>query len=143
MEIRPKQITIQTKYNDALYEWSKINEIINRHNFKIKAFMSDHSIDVIPKNVSKLNLYDELKIRNDLGPYDVIMCIGDNGKWPGNDFELLSTDYSLSVDSVSTDENTCWNLSPPGYRNVSACMKYFSAFVIDKNKFKFKCSSII
>ena len=60
------------------------------------------------KDVSKLNLVEHVK-KNILKQYK-IMCIGDKGKLPGNDFELLTQPYSLSVDMVSDDMKTCWNI---------------------------------
>jgi len=55
-----------------------------------------------------------------------ILCIGDKGRWPGNDFALLSTRYSLSVDSVSYSPTCCWNLAPVGIRGTQATEYYLS-----------------
>jgi len=141
-EIRPKQITFTPELLNTAATWTLINEIIEKEKLKLKALISDHSIDVVPADISKLSLYYKFKNSIDLGKNEYIMCIGDKGKWPGNDYELLSTDHSLSVDSVSSSLNTCWNISPPGYRNVSACMKYLSAFINEKNKLKIIYSNL-
>lgn len=57
-------------------------------------------------------------------PDSRILCIGDKGRWPGNDFDLLSEPFSLSVDEVSSDPVTCWNLAPAGYRGIQATLYY-------------------
>ncbi len=66
------------------------------------------------------------------------LCIGDKGKWPGNDFFLLSEKYSLSVDTVSPDFDSCWNLAPIGHRGVQAVLDYFNAIEIEDGAFLFK-----
>ncbi len=53
-----------------------------------------------------------------------VLCIGDRGQWPGNDFSLLNQPNSLSVDEVSQDPETCWNLAPPGLRGTQAALAY-------------------
>jgi hypothetical protein len=55
------------------------------------------------------------------------LCIGDKGHWPGNDCDILSTPYSLSVDEVSPDPKSCWNLAPAGHRCVQATDDYLRA----------------
>lgn len=93
----------------------------------VKVLESDHSIDIVPNYVSKLNLLSacerELKKRQVNGQ---ILCIGDKGEWPGNDFELLGSSYSLSVDSVSGQTDSCWNLGSPGYRGTQSTIFYLS-----------------
>jgi len=107
---------------------------------QIKILESSHSIDVVASNVSKLDLISAIEEKFEYheyltGPINTV-CIGDKGEWPGNDFELLSHPYSLSVDSVSPDPNTCWNLAPPGHRGVQATLDYFKSFIIKTNYFK-------
>jgi hypothetical protein len=55
-----------------------------------------------------------------------VLCVGDRGQWPGNDFSLLTSPYALSVDEVSQDPTTCWNLAPPGHRGVRAALGYLA-----------------
>jgi HAD superfamily hydrolase (TIGR01484 family) len=126
-KLRPKQLTISISPNSDLPNIKrKIRSLKDKYIVSnIKIFESDHSIDIIPSNVSKLNFYniilDLLKSKqND------ILCVGDKGMWPGNDCELLSTPYSLSVDEVSDDLNSCWNLAGPGIKYTDATLYYLS-----------------
>jgi hypothetical protein len=62
-----------------------------------------------------------------------VLCIGDRGRWPGNDFALLQEPYSLSVDEVSPDPNTCWNLAPPGHRGIQVTLDYLQSLELDSS----------
>jgi len=83
---------------------------------------SSHSVDVLAEGVSKLRV---VEAAGKLGGGDVL-CIGDRGRWPGNDHELLATPYGLSVDEVSRDLETGWNLAPPGMRGADALAYYLA-----------------
>jgi len=83
---------------------------------------SGHSVDIVHKSTSKLNLVKHLY--NTIQRSGEILTLGDRGRWPGNDFELLSTDFSLSVDEVSPASSSCWNLAPPGVRGPQATLFY-------------------
>jgi hydroxymethylpyrimidine pyrophosphatase-like HAD family hydrolase len=105
----------------------------------LEVLESAHSFDVIKKGVSKQLLVKQVKqkvIEVD-GQYSVL-CMGDKGQWPGNDFLLLNEPFSLSVDEVSTDLDSCWNLSPAGQRGVQAAISYFHRISIYRNYFKFE-----
>jgi fructoselysine-6-P-deglycase FrlB-like protein len=97
---------------------------------------STHSIDFVPPDVSKTNLIRRLE--HDLalqGRPDCILRIGDLGRNPGNDADLLASAFGLSVDEVSSDPYTCWNLAPPGCRGVQASLNYLSAIVSRREGF--------
>ena len=85
---------------------------------------SSHSIDIVAPGVSKLNVLARLKHKAAEAP---ILTIGDRGCWPGNDYELLRGDHALSVDEISVDPATCWNLAPCGQRGVAVTLEYLSA----------------
>jgi hypothetical protein len=55
--------------------------------------------------------------------------LGDRGRWPGNDFDLLSDVLGLSVDEVSSDPLQCWNLAPPGLLGPQAAVYYLDRLV--------------
>ena len=74
--------------------------------------------------VSKLNVLKHL--RESIGAASVL-TIGDRGRWPGNDYELLKEPFALSVDELSVDPNTCWNLAPRGQRGIAATLCYLRA----------------
>lgn len=85
---------------------------------------SSHSIDIVSSGVSKLNVLKQLQ---SVTPDKAILTIGDRGRWPGNDYELLKEPLSLSVDELSVDPSTCWNLAPRGQRGISATLSYLRA----------------
>lgn len=89
----------------------------------VAALRSSHSMDVVAPGVCKRAVLE--RVRHLLGaPEEPVLCIGDRGRWPGNDFSLLSGPYSLSVDEVSPDPLTCWNLAAPGQRGAQATLDY-------------------
>lgn len=82
---------------------------------------SSHSVDIVAPGVSKRSVLDRLGKLTGETPY---LCIGDRGRWPGNDYELLREPFALSVDEVSLDPETCWNLAAPGQRGIEATLEY-------------------
>lgn len=66
---------------------------------------------------------------------DNILCIGDLGRIPGNDADLLASPYGLSVDQVSCDPKSCWNLAPPGHRGTQAAVNYLTCLVSRREGF--------
>lgn len=139
LELRPKQITIIPK---TLCKYSKIRNMLfgllpRDLLTNIKVLESSHSIDLVLSNVSKLDLVSAIEeMAGNLGRPKNTICIGDKGEWPGNDYELLSTKCSLSVDCVSSDPNSCWNLAPAGHRGVQAVLDYMQSVVISKKSLK-------
>jgi hydroxymethylpyrimidine pyrophosphatase-like HAD family hydrolase len=133
---RPHQISIGPK--KKIY-WARISQIINQYissdrKLNLHLFESSHSFDIIDNTVSKINLVIACKeIASKKNHSENTLCIGDKGKWPGNDFELLSTPYSLSVHTVSLDPSNCWNLSPPGYRGAQSTLYYTKLIKINES----------
>ncbi len=82
---------------------------------------STHSIDVLASGISKKLVLQHLESLG-IGPSS-ILCIGDRGRLPGNDAYLLSHPLSLSVDEVSNDPSTCWNLSASDQRFDAATLE--------------------
>ena len=140
--IKKYQLTFVIDYHDdeEHYE-STVRQIIDKanHHYPVKIYSSSHSIDIIPKWVSKKSIFQKI---NELYSVDQnsILCIGDRGKWPGNDYELLSTEFSLSSDSVSILPDSCWNLAPLNIKGVDATMYYLSCLEIahQEARLKFK-----
>jgi hypothetical protein len=102
--------------------WNLIHQIATSRG--LVAVRSSHSIDVVNAHISKRCLLEQIK--SFLPDGRSVLTIGDKGKWPGNDFDLLRTPYSLSVDEVSADPDTCWNIAPHGHRGVQATLAYLS-----------------
>lgn len=144
-EFRPKQLTIEPLGNSSLKKTRYILEnVIQKSGFDgIKVLESSHSLDVLAPEISKLNLVRATEVLvKELNKQPAILCIGDKGKWPGNDFFLLSENYSLSVDTVSPDFDSCWNLAPIGHRGVQAVLDYFDAMEIENDNLHFNCKKI-
>lgn len=142
IELRKGQLTVTVK-NKRKSEIVKntMKDILKRlYPFEIQILESSHSIDIISTKTSKNLIVDYC--REKLNDYDKkcnFLFIGDRGKWPGNDFQLLSNEFSLSVDQVSNDPYTCWNLSSVGNNCVEATIEYFEAIKpIGDNLFKLK-----
>lgn len=98
---------------------------------------SSHSVDVVAPNVTKLNVLHRL--HSDY-PATNWLAIGDRGRWPGNDYELLKTPYALSVDELSVDSETCWNLAPRGQRGIGVTLIYLRALVSEGAFLRFDLS---
>jgi hypothetical protein len=136
-ELKPNQLTIEIKNKKG---WQKVRSIIidlvlSKSYQSIQILESSHSIDIIDQNsTSKPNILSCCKkISKKNLKSQSCLCIGDKGQWPGNDYQLLSTPYSLSVDEVSSLRETCWNLVPPGVKNIRATLYYLSYLKFNKN----------
>ena len=137
--LRPFQISIEP--NDPtrwLYVKQRVIESVKAlSNHDPVVVESGHSIDILSSTeISKLNIVSvcisECKARNLETGY---VCIGDKGSYPGNDFALLTSPHSLSVDEVSADPATCWNLAEPGSTGVLASLKYLQSIKYNKSFF--------
>ncbi len=104
--------------------WETVQQIVHAaETTDIRATRSTHSVDVIAPGVSKVSVLRYLRGDTDAS----ILAIGDRGKWPGNDFELLREPLSLSVDEASSDPSTCWNLGDWGQRGIRTTLDYLTA----------------
>lgn len=127
LEAKLQQITLETKQEaDTERIWALAEDAVrNAAVAGVSLVRSSHSIDVVAPGVSKRTLVE--RIRSELTKVDIadsILCIGDKGRRPGNDYLLLDHPHSLSVDEVSENPETCWNLADPGTRCVAATLKY-------------------
>ena len=126
-EYRPKQITVEAR-NLSLWTKTKtiLKDLVNTTNIQnVRVLESDHSLDIIAPDVSKLNIATSCQqMARSIGNPECVLCIGDKGEWPGNDYELLTAPYSLSVDTISSSATTCWNLARPGHRGTQATIEY-------------------
>lgn len=127
-EVEPRhcQITVKARAGTPVAEsglWSLVHESIKRAGVTdVAVLSSSHSVDLIPHTCSKLDLLPRLP---GIDPGEML-CIGDRGRWPGNDWQLLNHKWSLSVDEVSSAIDRGWNLAPPGLRGASALEFYLS-----------------
>jgi hypothetical protein len=120
--------------------WLLVSDAIRRAGIQgLRVLRSSHSVDVIPASSSKLRVVEAVK---QAAPRGELLTIGDRGCWPGNDFELLSTPYALSVDEVSPDPAGAWNLAPEGQRGVGALLAYARAVRLERGVFRVDPSEI-
>jgi hydroxymethylpyrimidine pyrophosphatase-like HAD family hydrolase len=131
---RPLQISILPNTRDsAATLWAITAECLGLCGANgIRVVTSAHSVDIIAPGVSKLNLVRSLQYDS----HSAILCVGDRGRWPGNDYELLQHRYALSVDRVSPDPVSGWNFAPPGYRGTQATIFYLDCIHPDSSRFQ-------
>lgn len=138
---RPKQISVSVKkkiFKNSVKS-RLINALIEGNLSDLKFLESSHSYDIIPSDVSKTDLMKYIQeLAQQKGYLSEILCIGDKGRYPGNDYELLQNSVSLSVDEVSNNYENCWNIAPEGYCGVQATLKYIDCIKFHENYFKFK-----
>jgi fructoselysine-6-P-deglycase FrlB-like protein len=126
-EARLRQITLELVRETGGDEvWEMTERLVRQHAPAGTTLVrSSHSIDILAPGVSKKALV--VRVREVLardGQHASVLCIGDKGRWPGNDFALLEEPFAMSVDEVSLDPETCWSLAPAGERCVAATLFY-------------------
>lgn len=89
----------------------------------VSVLASSHSVDIVSKCTSKEAVVDALRLEHP----GCILRIGDQGAAGGNDFELLNSGISLSVDRVSSNLKTCWNLGRSGISGPRLTLQYLRA----------------
>lgn len=141
LTLRPAQLTVEVKdkQNSELVKNIIIDTLKNKYTHKIQVLESSHSVDIIPTSTSKVSIISASRdlLKDKDGKFN-FLCIGDRGKWPGNDYQLLATEFSLSVDQVSADPYTCWNLSSIGNNCIETTEEYFEAIKPAKSFFTIK-----
>lgn len=100
----------------------------------VRVTLSDQSVDILAPGVSKLNVVARLRQIVGGGP---ILTIGDRGRWPGSDFQLLGEPHALGVDQVSADPTTCWHLGAPGQRGPAVTLDYLSSLHAQGGRLRF------
>jgi HAD superfamily hydrolase (TIGR01484 family) len=142
-ETRRTQITLQPKGGFYALEILQIvQEVIEKNELAgLSILYSSHSIDVLAPGVSKINVVKALK--NEIGKQSKIVCIGDRGRFPGNDYLLLAEPFSLSVEELSLNPETCWNLAPSGFRGIQGTNHYLSSLKLDNQSFRFNLKRLM
>lgn len=145
IQLRMQQITIKTEgpvHLDVLRDMVQA-ALPPEIQAELRVVYSSHSIDLIPRAVTKLSVVQECtKVLAANRVKDrAILCIGDRGRFPGNDFELLTSPFSLSVDDVNSLSNACWNFLPPGHVPDEGFCYYAGKFHFSKGMFRIKWTS--
>lgn len=121
--IREKQITVEARGSVSTeWLWREVLRVSATSMSPVRVTHSTRSVDIVPLGVSKLALLEDLA--RDGIERDSVLCVGDLGQFPGNDFELLTHPYSISCDQASSRIEGCWNFAPMGYRGVQATLYY-------------------
>lgn len=132
-EERCLQLSIEGKMTPAESQmvYDTCREIIwDRQLNAIRVWRSSHSMDIVVyHDVSKLRVIDDSAHT---------LSIGDFGTVEGNDYEFLTTSYSLSVDKVSRNADSCWNLAPSGVYGLDATLYYLSRLTVNDGIIKCK-----
>ncbi|MGJ1536511.1 HAD hydrolase family protein [Sphingobacterium multivorum] len=139
IEVRHGQVTVlvKDKKQSKMVKSVLMDFLYNKFRFKIQILESSHSIDIISSSTSKSSIFNYCE--QYYGSGLKYLCIGDRGKYPGNDYQLLANEFSLSVDQVSNDPHSCWNLASKGINCVEATLEYFNAITpAEELSFKIK-----
>ena len=140
-EDRPFQITLEaTRVMPEGRLWDLVHHVILLTGAEnVGVTRSSHSIDIVAVGVSKLNVVRQLRETVGEAP---ILAIGDRGRWPGNDHELLSEPFALGVDEISVDPATCWHLGARGQRGPTVTLDYLSALETHDGRVRFATGSL-
>ena len=126
VEARRAQVSLNMPSGEAPERWvGLVSELAWEIDRGARTLCSAHSVDVILGGFGKRAVVDA--VRHLVGAPDAAMFrVGDKGRWPGNDVDLLSDPLGLSVDEVSQDLETCWNFAPAGILGPQATLYYMS-----------------
>lgn len=134
-EERSLQLSIEGEMTQAESQlvYDTCREIIWDKQMKgIRVWRSSHSMDIVVyREVSKLRVIEDP---------EHTLCIGDYGTVKGNDYEMLTSKYSLSVDRVSKNTESCWNIAPSGMKGLDATLYYISRMKANEGKITCKFS---
>ena len=137
IDVSSKQISLSPKSDRVKRSiYTRIVELISVLP-SLKIVESDHSIDILESDVSKLII---IKMMREIHNNANILAIGDQGQYGGNDFEMLNIPQSLSVDKVSSSLYTCWNLSPPGLSGARATLTILKSLQFEDKTFELDTS---
>jgi hypothetical protein len=121
---RPHQLTVEPK--GAIRTNAFASHVMARmatlDGDGVRVVYSSHSLDVLGPRPGKGALVSRL--REKISPDLEVLCVGDRGAWPGNDYALLAQPLSLSVDEVSSLDDSCWNIAPRGVCGPDATVLY-------------------
>jgi len=97
----------------------------------VRVSRSGHSYDLFPATASKTAVVD--KVREKVGEGPAIICVGDSGARCGNDNEMLSQPFGISVGRVCGRHDGCWSLFGTDLTGPDALVRLLGAFKTDGN----------
>lgn len=137
LTLRRHQLTIQAE--GGLSEeglWEIVQTVVAEQGLtSLHVVRSSHSIDVVDSDASKLNVV--AAVASHAKTNDVLR-IGDRGCWPGNDHEMLASPLGLSVEQVSPDLTSCWNIAPEALRGSRATLYYLRSVEVQDGLGRFR-----
>ena len=95
----------------------------------VRVTRSGHSLDLIPAGSSKINVADS--VAHDLAADVVVLRLGDQGGRAGNDNELLTHPYGISVQEVCGRDDGCWSLFGAQVTGPDALLRLLQALKPD------------
>jgi fructoselysine-6-P-deglycase FrlB-like protein len=98
--------------------------LVEQSGVRASVACSNHSVDIIFNGGGKTAVVEAVRKRTLVDYHAPVLRVGDKGRWPGNDCELLDDAFGLSVDEVSASTESCWGLSPRGFLGVQATLYY-------------------
>lgn len=137
--LRRKQVTLSQVRGLSLQALCEHAEAIVNHVAPntVRVMRSGHSVDIAPLSVTKLAVVERVQQIAGQGTAPVLR-IGDRGRWPGNDSQLLASPFGLSSYEVSSDSSGCWNLAAAGHRGHQATLGYLKQLSINKRGIRFQ-----
>ncbi|HRH85842.1 MAG TPA: hypothetical protein PLO41_03250 [Rubrivivax sp.] len=115
-----------------------INEWIAQQGLRgWRTFCSGHSVDVVTEQAGKLLVVEHVCQRLGLEADTQLLRLGDAGDFGGNDYELLSSGLSLSVESIPPGWSQCWNLLPRRLSGVRGTEHYLRGLVVQAGEARF------
>ena len=131
-EFRIPQIKIEVRRPvDTEEAWTLVQHVVLASSSQASLLRSSHSMDLIAPGVDKRNVVRRIQELANVN--DGILCIGDRGRFPGNDYQLLAVPNALSVDECAPGPESGWNLAPVAHRGPAACVAYLESLSISKN----------
>lgn len=95
----------------------------------VRISRSGHSYDLFPATASKTAVVDH--VREKVGEGPAIICVGDSGARCGNDNEMLSQPFGISVGGVCGRHDGCWSLFGTDLTGPDALVRLLGAFKTD------------
>ncbi len=95
---------------------------------RLHIWSSSHSMDIVVSTKASKTAVKQIS--------EDVLVIGDRGDYEGNDFDMLSLPYSLSVDGVSRNPNSCWNLASKNLRGLDVVKYYLRKIKATKKGFR-------